>query len=463
MHCTVLQILQYVELNPLAWPESPDQPLQLLSTAQQTQLLQGAATAWQHYVQCKLAGQQPQPVTHFVPWRAVGLSAWEQADQPGCEHSGHMQQARAALAAAVVVAAPAADAAAIEASAPVIDQRGNVAAAVAAAGVAAAAAAAVAAAADEAGMPASLQLGTSAAAATTAADAEPGAPGVAVAASVCSMGAAAGPAGSQEPPADHADGSASQALAATATAAAAAAEAGPLPAATAAAAGAAATSTHSGSTGTHNSSRHTGSTASGSSTSSDSDTSSSSESDHTSSKDSAQKGSPQALPSASTSSSQAQQGRPLGCCSSSLSWPMHGMLLAYLARTPPSKYFDPKDPWSVYVEVKVQLYLQQLSGKIERWLQEGRGVRQPKRGETLVPVGLVSREHPLPWDIMRHYTTVNKFGRNRAELDWLEKGLGDRCESQWVWSVGLGYGLSWVSLRALGGGHGEQQPDKSEP
>ena len=74
----VLQILQYIELNPLVWPEAPGQPWTQLSTEQHTQLLQGAAAAWQHYVQQKLAGQQPQPATDFVPWQP--LAADEQDD-----------------------------------------------------------------------------------------------------------------------------------------------------------------------------------------------------------------------------------------------------------------------------------------------------------------------------------------------------------------------------------------------
>lgn len=53
------------------WPDSPDQPWTLLEAEEQIQLLQGAADAWQHVVQQKRAGQQPQPATEWVPWLPI--------------------------------------------------------------------------------------------------------------------------------------------------------------------------------------------------------------------------------------------------------------------------------------------------------------------------------------------------------------------------------------------------------
>jgi hypothetical protein len=93
---------------------------------------------------------------------------------------------------------------------------------------------------------------------------------------------------------------------------------------------------------------------------------------------------------------------------------------------PGGVFFDPGNPWSVYVEIKVQLYLQQLAVKLEQWLQTGHGVRPPHRSELLVPFRHVATFHPLPYEVVRHYGSVNRFGRERVELDWLERGLGDR-------------------------------------
>lgn len=68
----LLQVLQYIELNPYTNSSSPNQPHgQLLSPEQYTQLLQDAAGAWQHYVQCKLQGHQPQAITDVLPWVAL--------------------------------------------------------------------------------------------------------------------------------------------------------------------------------------------------------------------------------------------------------------------------------------------------------------------------------------------------------------------------------------------------------
>lgn len=78
-----VQVLPFFELNPYQPPVSPNQPSQLLSTEQHSLLLQGAAAAWQHYAQCKLAGQQPQSVMQFVPWRPLAKEMEGTADPKG--------------------------------------------------------------------------------------------------------------------------------------------------------------------------------------------------------------------------------------------------------------------------------------------------------------------------------------------------------------------------------------------
>jgi len=71
----VVQVLSYVELNPWLGLQPDGQPLQLLSGDQHKLLLRDAAVAWTYYVQRKLAGQQPWPVTDFVPWMPLGHNA----------------------------------------------------------------------------------------------------------------------------------------------------------------------------------------------------------------------------------------------------------------------------------------------------------------------------------------------------------------------------------------------------
>lgn len=55
--------------------------------------------------------------------------------------------------------------------------------------------------------------------------------------------------------------------------------------------------------------------------------------------------------------------------------PAYEEMLRQLQRTPPSTYFDPTDPWSQYVELQVQAFLQQLA----LWVSQRSGPPLPSR------------------------------------------------------------------------------------
>jgi hypothetical protein len=66
-----LQILQYIEMNPFARAEFPDEAREPLNRDQSARLTRFASDAWRSYVKNKLTGVQPRPITEYVPWKKL--------------------------------------------------------------------------------------------------------------------------------------------------------------------------------------------------------------------------------------------------------------------------------------------------------------------------------------------------------------------------------------------------------
>lgn len=93
-------------------------------------------------------------------------------------------------------------------------------------------------------------------------------------------------------------------------------------------------------------------------------------------------------------------------------------IASWLRQQPTSQYFNALDPWSQYVEVKVQAFLQQLAVKVTAWSGPP---PLPGRQPYVMDLAQVLDNVLLPDVVRDHYHTIQRFVSARAEIQWVSQ------------------------------------------